>query len=162
MALEDDITVLKGISLFSRVPDEPLRLLAFGASRIRRRKGQRLFTAGAPAFTAYIVLDGAVALVTPDDTDNAPEALLGPGTLIGEYALLCESTRSQTAVMAEEGTLLEIPRLLMRRVLEEYPRVAEDLLDEMIARIAATSAELEGVRERLLALDGEARTEPPG
>ena len=162
MALEDDITVLKGISLFSRVPDEPLRLLAFGASRVKRRKGQRLFTAGAPAFTAYVVLDGAVALLPPGDKDGAPEALLGPGTLIGEYALLCESTRPQTAMVVEEGTLLEIPRLLMRRVLEEYPRVAEDLLDAMAARLSATMAGLEQVRERLLALDGEAGTEPPG
>ena len=156
------MAVLRGISLFARVPDEPLRLLAFGASRVRRRKGQRLFTAGAPAFTAYIVLDGAVGLLTPGDKDGTPETLLGPGTLIGEYALLCESTGPQTAVMGEGGTLVEIPRLLIRRVLEEYPRVAEDLLDEMIARIGATSAELEGVRERLLALDGEAGTEPPG
>ena len=154
MALEDDIGALRGIDLFARLPEEALRLVAFGTSHAARRKGQRLFTAGAPAFTAYIVLDGAVALVTPDDTDNAPEALLGPGTLIGEYALFCDTTRPQTAVMAEDGLLLEIPRLLMRRVLEEFPEVAEDLQAAFAARLGETSAGLARVGERLRAIDG--------
>ena len=154
MALEDDIGALRGIDLFSRLPEEALRLMAFGTSHAVRRKGQRLFTAGAPAMTAYVVLDGAVALANPGDPPGSGP-VVGPGTLVGEYALFCDTTRPQTAVMAEDGELLEIPRLLMRRVLEEFPEVAEDLQAEFAARLEETTAGLARVRERLRAIGGE-------
>ena len=154
MALEDDIRALRGIDLFSRLPEEALRLMAFGTSHAARRKGQRLFTAGAPAMTAYVVLDGAVALANPGDPPGSGP-VVGPGTLVGEYALFCDTTRPQTAVMAEDGELLEIPRLLMRRVLEEFPEVAEDLQAEFAARLEETTAGLARVGERLRAIGGE-------
>ena len=154
MALEDDIRALRGIDLFSRLPEEALRLMAFGTSHAARRKGQRLFTAGAPAMTAYVVLDGAVALAHPGDPPGSGP-VVGPGTLVGEYALFCDTTRPQTAVMAEDGELLEIPRLLMRRVLEEFPEVAQDLQAEFAARLEETTAGLARVGERLRAIGGE-------
>ena len=147
------MAALREIGLFSRLPEEALRLLAFGTSHATRRKGQRLFTAGAPAMTAYVVLEGAVALVDPGDSPGQGP-VLGPGTLVGEYALFCDTTRPQTAVMAEDGLLLEIPRLLMRRVLEEFPEVAEDLQAAFAARLGETSAGLARVGERLRAIDG--------
>ncbi len=147
------MAALRQTDLFARMPEEPLRLLAFGTSRVTRRKGQRLFTAGAPAMTAYVVLDGAVALANPGDPPGSGP-VVGPGTLVGEYALFCDTTRPQTAVMAEDGLLLEIPRLLMRRVLEEFPEVAEDLQAAFAARLGETSAGLARVGERLRAIDG--------
>ena len=148
------MTALREIDLFSRLPEEALRLLAFGTSHARRRKGQRLFTAGAPAMTAYIVLEGAVALTNPGDSAGSGP-VLGPGTLVGEYALFCDTTRPQTAVMAEDGELLEIPRLLMRRVLEEFPEVAEDMQAAFAARLGETMTGLARVREQLRAIGGE-------
>ncbi|MEM7567566.1 MAG: hypothetical protein AAF321_10095, partial [Pseudomonadota bacterium] len=61
MRLEDMMTVLRGLPLFARFPEEPLRLVAFSAERVRRREGQKLFSLGAPAFTALILVEGAVS-----------------------------------------------------------------------------------------------------
>lgn len=149
MGLGETMEILAGVELFSGFPEEPLRLIAFGAEPIRRRKGQRLFTVGAPAFTGLIVVEGSVELRSGADRTSPPLAMAGPGALIGEMALISETMRPATAVMAEDGVLLEIPRLLMRRVLEEYPQVAEVLRANFAERLATTMRDLDGVRALL-------------
>jgi CRP-like cAMP-binding protein len=153
--LDPIMDLLRAVPLFADFPDEPLRLVAFGAERINRRRGQRLFTESAPAFTGYLVIEGAVELRQGPGRDAPPVAVAKPGDLIGELALLCEMVRPATAVMREDGVLLEIPRLVMRRVLEEYPSVAKLLRDSYANRLGAITSDLQKVRDALTAFDSD-------
>ena len=150
MHLEDIMTVLRALPIFARFPDEPLRLVAFSAERVRRREGQRLFTRNAPAFTALILVEGAVAFL---DEDDAELARVLPPALLGERALIADAKRPATAVMAEAGQLIEIPRLLMRRVLEEYPETAEFVREHLSRSLDAQLADFERVAAQLDAID---------
>ena len=158
MALESVVEMMRETHLFSHLSDEPLRLIAFGGERISRRAGARLFTEGAPAFTGYMVVEGTVEL----KINNAVVAVAESGDMIGELALICETSRPATAVMRTDGVLLEIPRLVMRRVLEEYPQVAHVVRRTLATRLAAISGELQAVRTNLLAFDGTAASDSTG
>ncbi len=145
------MTVLRGLPLFSRFPEEPLRLVAFSAERVRRREGQKLFTKGAPAFTALMLVEGIVAF---EDENGAEIARVSPPALIGERALIADATRPATAMMVEGGQLIEIPRLLMRRVLEEYPETITLVRDHLTRSLDTQLRAFEGVAAKLDALDG--------
>ena len=150
MHLEDMMTVLRALPLFARFPEEPLRLVAFSAERVRRREGQRLFSQNAPAFTALILVDGVIAFQNEAGEETAR---LHPPALIGEQALVTDATRPATAVMVEAGQLIEIPRLLIRRVLEEYPETVALVREHFAHRLDAQLREFERVAARLDALD---------
>ena len=136
-------------------------MIAMGAERITRRQGQRLFTEGAPAFTGYLPIEGQVELRRAEtERGMPPVAVAGPGDLIGEVALLCETVRPATAVMKDNGTMLEIPRLVIRRVLEEYPPVASLLQQAYAKRVGLIIDDLQRVRASLLAIDGRRLDKP--
>ena len=48
----------------------------------------------------------------------------GPGTLIGEMALISETMNAATAVATENTEVLKISRALFHRMLNEYPERA--------------------------------------
>ena len=154
MTLDQDVDFLKSIPLFADFPDEQVRLIAFSAEPLRLPEGTTLFREGAQADTGYVVVSGAVELVTETAQGRRAEAVAGPGALIGELALLCPTTRPVTAITIEPTELLVVSRRLLRRVLEEYPDMAERLRFALSQRLATMSAELARTRERLLSIPG--------
>ena len=87
MTIEDDIAFLERVPILRR-----LGAPALAHPRDRRGKpiphaGQLLFAAGDPADCGYIVQRGSFELCSrPRDRED--EAVVGPGTLLGESALL--------------------------------------------------------------------------
>lgn len=143
MSLEDDIRSITGIGLFAELTAEQLRLLAFGAERVRLLKGRDLYRAGQRADCAYVVAEGSIDLY--DEVDNERRVLksAGPGTMLGEFALISETERLTGAAAAEDSVVIRLNRSLFRRVLEEYPEIAAKIHDEisnqlqkMIARLS--------------------------
>ena len=58
MSLDRDIALLTRIPLFSELPTEQLRLLAFSAVRLELPPDQVLFREGAKATSGYVVSSG--------------------------------------------------------------------------------------------------------
>ena len=133
MSLESDIAVLRDVPLFADLTADQLRLLAFGAEHRRLRSGETLFRAAARADAGFVVASGEVTLMQGPAGEERPVAQFGPGTLLGELALITETRRPATALTTEDCDLIRIPRTLFRRMLEEYPDLAV-LLHEKIAR----------------------------
>ena len=80
----------------------------------------------------------------------------GPGALIGQAALFTRIERPATATAREPSTVIRISPSLMRRVLEEFPHAAAAMRDAMATELERLAEGLEGVRRRLLAIDGGA------
>ena len=57
--------------------------------------------------------------------------IVGPGTLIGELALLTDMVSPATAIAKEPTTVIRISRSLFRKMLEGYPAAAKKLRDIM-------------------------------
>ena len=120
MSLERDISTLAKVPLFSGMDHEALRLLAFAAETRIMRAGEFLFRKGEIGEGAFVVMSGAVSLMTAENEDLGASSA-GPGTLIGEHALLAAVRRPQTATVLELSSVLAISRVLFTRVLHEYP-----------------------------------------
>ena len=150
MALDDDIRALERTPLIGEIGREPLRLLAFSSEAKRLAAGETLFQRGAPAAGAFVLIRGRVKLLRPS---GGAGRLVGPGSLLGELALLTETVRPVTAIAAEPSLLLSISRSLFGRVLEEYPEVVVAVRAHLVNRLRVDQAELNRIREALLAID---------
>src|SRR6516225_241901 len=146
MTIEDDIAFLERIQILQRLGPSALRILAIGAEGYRLERGQVLFTAGDHADCAYAVQEGSFAL---RPQRGGGEIIAGPGALLGESALLAETTRPATATAREPSTVLRISRTMFRKMLEGYPDAAHRLRQVIAARADQWAREMEGVRETL-------------
>lgn len=153
MALEDDIRVLSQVRLFESLGKEQLRLLAFGAETMKLPKGRELFREGSKADCAFVIAEGAVDLFRLRQGERHVIQRAGPGTMLGEFALIAQTDRPAGAVAAEDSVVIRLNRALFRRILEEYPEVAERLHD-------AIAGALRDMIEKLSRLEGRF-AEPP-
>ncbi len=144
MTIEDDIAFLERIPILRQLGRPALHIIAIGAESLRVEPGQVLFTAGEAADGAYIVQRGSLSLAG-DRVGNA-EVIAGPGTLIGESAMLAETTRPATATARESATVLRISRAIFLKTLESYPDAAQRLRDMIAARAAEWGRDIESVR----------------
>ena len=99
MSIEVDIAFLERVPLLRQLGAGALRILAIGAESYPVQPGEVLFTAGDAADSAYVVQQGSFTL--KPERPGGTELVAGPGTLLGETALLMETTRPATAVARE-------------------------------------------------------------
>ena len=82
-----------------------------------------LFHAGDAADGGYVVQEGSFEL-RPQRARRDGEIVAGPGTLLGELALITETKRPATAIAREPSTVIRISRSLFLKMLEGYPDAA--------------------------------------
>ncbi len=145
MSLEDNIRALERTPVLADIGREALRLLAFSAEKIDVADGQNLFTRGTPAECAYTIIGGRIRL----DAGDGDERVIGPGTLIGEMALLVDTVRPCDAYADGPVRLLVIPRTLFRKMLKEFPQIAGALRGRLVQRMRGEHAELMRIKEDL-------------
>ena len=146
MTIENDIAVLERVAILRRLGTGALRILAIGAESQTVGPGHVLFTAGEVADGAYIVQQGSFTL-TPERVGE--EVIAGPGTLLGESALLAETKRPATATARENATVMRISRAMFLKMLEGYPEAAHRMREVIAARADQWGREIENVRAAL-------------
>jgi CRP-like cAMP-binding protein len=147
MTIEDDIAFLERVPLFRRLGPPALRILAIGAESYQVQAGQVLFGIGETADGGYIIQRGSFDLTTGRSDDS--DIVAGPGTLLGETALLTETKRLATARAREDAMVLRISRSMFLRMLEGFPDAAERLRELFMSRADQWAREIENVRAAL-------------
>lgn len=148
MALDDDIRILSGVSLFEGFTREQLRLLAFGAENLRLSAGRDLFDEGTEADSAFVVIRGGILLYRDRGSERAVVGYVGAGSIIGELALIAPTRRLTSACAEVDTDLIRLSRKLFRRILEEYPEVAMMLHDRIVEDLQAMIRRIEGLAPR--------------
>jgi CRP-like cAMP-binding protein len=146
MTIEDDIAFLERIPALAVLGRDALRILAIGTENRYVHEGVTLFGEGEQADGAYVVQEGSFDLVT---RDNGAATVVGPGTLIGEVALISETRRPVSAVAREPSSVVRIPRQLFLKMLESEPDAAVRMRDALAARVNQTANEFARVRAGL-------------
>ena len=102
---------LARVSFFDGLSREALSLIAAAAKEESHGLGTRIFQYGDPGDKLFIILEGKVR-ISREVAGMGEEALavLGPGQVFGEMALLDESPRSADAVAHERCRLLVITK----------------------------------------------------
>ena len=137
MPLDDDIRILSGVSLFEGFTREQLRLLAFGAEALRLSAGKDLYEEGAAADSGYVVVRGSIVLYRERDGERVTVGNAGPGAMLGELALIADTTRLTSARAETDTEFLRLNRKLFRRILEEYPELAVMLHGRIVDELQA-------------------------
>jgi CRP-like cAMP-binding protein len=148
MTIEDDIAYLERIPLLRRLGAGALRILVIGVESYDVQAGQVLFTAGDAADGAYVIQRGSFSL--KPERASAGEVLAGPGTLLGETALLVETTRPATAIAHEDSRVMRISRSMFLRMLEGYPDAALRLRELLASRSDQWTREMQNIRAALV------------
>jgi CRP-like cAMP-binding protein len=150
VSLEDNIRALERTPVLADLGREALRLLAFSIEQKRLAPREVLFAMGDEADCAYVVVSGRIGLADA----KGEVRMVGAGTLIGEIALVVPTTRPCDALASDNSHLLVIPRALFRRVLEEFPQIAQVLRQRLVAKMRAEAEGLEQIRDSLSRLPG--------
>src|SRR5689334_18533301 len=142
MSLEQTIVALSEHPVFAALDRDALRILAFSSDRLELAPGTRLFQQGAPADSGFVLVRGTLELETTRDGVVESIGSVPEGALIGELALLCQTSRPASAVARSPIEVLKIPRSVFRRLLEEYPRGAEELRRRLSERLLGLTKSL--------------------
>jgi CRP-like cAMP-binding protein len=148
MSLEDDIAFFEQVPTFAVLGKQALRILAIGAETRHLPSGTVLFYAGELADGGYVVQEGSL-LLEPGTMSEGKELVVGPGTLVGELALLTEMVCPATAIAKEPTVVVRISRSLFKKMLEGYPAAAAQLRDIMAERLDGLTRELATVRSAM-------------
>ena len=148
MGLEEDIEFFERVPTFSVLGKHALRILAIGAETRRLQSGAVLFYAGELADGGYVVQEGSL-LLEPNSPLEGEPFTAGPGTLVGELALLTDTVCATTAIAKGSTVVIRISRSLFRKMLEAYPAAAQNLRDMVAERVDGWTRELGGVKQAL-------------
>lgn len=146
MALNDDLALLGSTPLFSDMPVEALRLLAFGAEHEKLHAGGTLYHQDDAANCAYIIISGSVELLSQTEGKAATSmGIIDRAGLLGEIALIAPAKRQFTVKAKDDSQLLRINRDLFHRLLGEYPEIATLLQKRIQQNLADLLQKLGGL-----------------
>jgi CRP-like cAMP-binding protein len=145
MTIEDDIAFFERVPTLGLLGRDALRILAIGAESRYVHGGEVLFGAGDEADAGFVIQEGSFSLASGSAGDDEP-LVVGRGALIGELALITETTRPATATALEPSTVLRIPRGLFLKMLDGFPSAAEKLRDILASRSDQSTAAIYAVR----------------
>jgi CRP/FNR family cyclic AMP-dependent transcriptional regulator len=137
-----------------RVPENLLSLLPpefsaalFAAARPHRLKAdQILFTAGDPGDGCYRIEQGLlkVGVVSPSGGERIL-AILGPGAIVGELAIVDARPRSASVTAARDSELSFISRAAFEDVAQTYPDIYRHIVALLARRLRDTNAVVAGM-----------------
>ena len=137
MSIEDDVALLERVPTLRLLGTASLRMLAIGSEQRNFSPGDYLFNAGDDADAGYIVQRGSVRV-----EDGGAEVVAGPGSLIGELALIVAMKRPSSAVALDHCSVIRVSRSLFQRVLESDPAAARRLRDDLAARTSQLASDI--------------------
>jgi CRP-like cAMP-binding protein len=138
MDLVERVTVLRTVELFAGVPGQILATLAAQANETTIDAGAVLMKRGDPGDSLFVVLDGALSA----RVGELLVAMHGPGSVVGELAVLVPEPRSATVRATTKTTLLEIDRAAVDELLLDYPEVAKSIIATLVRRFQALNEHL--------------------
>lgn len=142
MLLNDEVTMLKRIPLFSGVAPSKLKLLAFTSDRVNYGVGQVLFRQGDEGDAAYVILTGTADVLVDAPGGPIKVAELQPNSIVGEIAILCDVSRTATVKASSPIEALRIRKDHFLRLLREFPEMTIEIIRVLANRVSSTTAEL--------------------
>lgn len=142
MNLNEEVEILKGVPLFSKVESSKLKLIAFTGERMNYAEGQELFHQGDVGDAMYVILGGTadVLLETPGGQIRVAE--LKKNSFVGDIAILCDVPRTATIRAREQLTTLKISKDMFYRLVSEFPQMAIEMMRELAHRLEDTNQKL--------------------
>ena len=147
--LHEEAELLRRVPMFSRLESSKLKLLAFTSESLTFEDGEVLFHRGDPADCAYVIMEGAVDILSDSDEGVTVAAKLRANELFGELGVITNETRSAT--LRASGTLqaLRISDEIFLRLLADNADLALDVMRQLSLKLTRTHRQYEDARREL-------------
>jgi CRP/FNR family transcriptional regulator, cyclic AMP receptor protein len=145
----------KNSAILPRLPNALLAQLFRSAARRRLQAGEALFVAGDPGDGCYRLEQGLLKVViTSAQGEERILAMLGPGTIVGELAMIDGLPRSSSIFAVRDCELSFINREEFGECTKQHPEIYRYLANVLAARLRETDEAVAAdsfltVRERL-------------
>lgn len=116
------------------IPARELALLDSMSTPVDIPAGRVVMQVGAPGSEALLVLRGELLV----ERDGEPVAVIGPGSVVGELALLSNEPRNATVTAASDVVALTMTRREFATMLERCPALARRILVGAVKRAGST------------------------
>ena len=128
---------LARVDLFSTLTKKELQTLAKSSQERSYSAGKTIIAQGDTGVGLYVIKSGKVRITQAQNPERAERelAILGPGDVMGEMALLDDLPRSATATAIEDVTALVLPVWEFRTALHSNPEIAIKLLAVLSRRL---------------------------
>jgi CRP-like cAMP-binding protein len=142
MNLNEEVEILKGVPLFSKMEPARLKLIAFTGERMTYGTGQEVCHQGDPGDAMYVILGGVADVLIDTPTGPLRVAQLRKNGFFGETAILCDAPRNATITANESLLTLKINKDMFYRLVTEFPTMAIEMMRELALRVEDTNQKL--------------------
>jgi signal transduction histidine kinase len=142
MVDDSAIEAIKETPIFKNLREEDLTQLVANSKRHEYGPGECLLVEGEPGNSLIVVINGEVEVVRDTGDHETSLARFGPGSFVGEMALIDHGPRTATVRARTETVTLEISRDEFDRLLNESPDACRVLLGTVLRRLKSTEAML--------------------
>jgi len=143
--LAKEIDLLRKIPMFAKLNASKLKLLAFTSEIVKYEPGDVVFYAGGPADYAYVIVEGAVDVVTETDKGTLVTLTLHENQLFGELAVLSNASRSATLKANGKVTVMKISAEMFIKLLAENSDFALDVMRQLSEKLAKSHHQVEAL-----------------
>lgn len=142
MNLNEEVELLKGVPIFSKVEQARLKLLAFTSEWVNFGVGQEVCHQGDPGDTMYVILGGTADVLIDTPSGQISVAEMKRNSFFGEIAILCDVPRTATIKAKEPLATLKITKDMFYRLVAEFPEMAIEIMRELAHRLEDTNQKL--------------------
>ena len=147
--LKSEMDLLRSVPLFAGIEPSRLKLIAYTSDSIAYRENQVICRQGQAGDSAYVLVDGKADVSIATKDGDFVVASLGPGDIVGEIAIICDTPRTATVIARSPVSALRVKKDCFRQLLKQFPEISSQVMRGLAERLAHTNEEL--VRARDLA-----------
>ena len=146
--INEEVALLRKTPLFANVELAKLKLLAFTSERLIFQPGQVVFKQGELGDAAYFILNGEARVTVEGPSGELEIARVREQEIVGEIAILCDAPRIATIIAETELNTLRISKDLFLSLIEEFPKVAIQVIRELARRLQSSNLQLQSIKAR--------------
>ncbi len=143
MDLAEETDLLRKIPMFAKMETSKLKLLAFASEIVTFEDGDIVFNSGDSADYAYVIMEGAVDIITETEKGPIVTVTLSQNQLIGELGVLNNTPRIATLIANGNLRAMKITAEMFFRILRENTEVALDVIRMLSDKLTRTHAQVE-------------------
>ena len=146
MEINDIIDNLKDISIFSELKEEEIKIISEFCMARTYPKNSMIILEEEFGDTVFAICEGTVKITrVNDEGKEVILALLGPGEIFGEMAIIDGESRSANALAQENCILLAFPQNEFINILKKYFKVSFALMAELAKRLRKSDQQIEAL-----------------
>jgi len=147
--LAEETDLLRKIPMFAKMETSKLKLLAFASEMVSFEDGDIVFHSGDTADYAYVIMEGAVDIITETESGPIVTFTLSQNQLIGELGVLNNTPRIATLVAHGDLLAMKITAEMFFRILRENSEVALDVIRMLSDKVTRTNEQLEALQRQI-------------